>query len=158
MKAFELGGGIPMWMTFSDFQAWFFVYSASTSSGSSLDSRTNGSRSGLVLAQQHGEELDKASQKRQGENADKEAFRQQDSKQRHVDITIMGCAQLSLYQVKHDWPGASEKSFGLLLLPRPLVCRPTTSYMEMVQLHMSRAIAASYSMVQSIDWSNLMTI
>ena len=37
------------WLTFSDFQAWFLVYSASTRSGASLDSRTRGSRSGLVL-------------------------------------------------------------------------------------------------------------
>lgn len=36
-------------LTFSDFQAWFLVYSASTSSGSSRDSRIRGSLSGLVL-------------------------------------------------------------------------------------------------------------
>lgn len=35
--------------TFSDFHAWFLVYSASTRLGSSLDSRINGSLSGLVL-------------------------------------------------------------------------------------------------------------
>lgn len=35
--------------TFSDFQAWFLVYSASTSSGFSRDSRMRGSLSELVL-------------------------------------------------------------------------------------------------------------
>lgn len=40
--------------TRSDFQAWFFVYSASTSSGSSLDRRIRGSRSALVLSKENG--------------------------------------------------------------------------------------------------------
>lgn len=51
--------GYPFWSscpedrkhphTFSDFQAWFLVYSASTSSGFSRDSRMRGSLSELVL-------------------------------------------------------------------------------------------------------------
>lgn len=55
LKAF----GYPFWSshsedrqhphTFSDFQAWFLVYSASTSSGFSRDSRMRGSLSELVL-------------------------------------------------------------------------------------------------------------
>lgn len=43
-------GEAAVGLTFSDFHAWFFVYSASTSSGVSLDRRTRGSRSGLVLS------------------------------------------------------------------------------------------------------------
>lgn len=43
---------IGMVQTRSDFQAWFFVYSASTSSGSSLDRRIRGSRSALVLSKE----------------------------------------------------------------------------------------------------------
>lgn len=43
--------------TFSDLQAWFLVYSASTRSGWSLESRMRGSRSELVLWRSRTEEL-----------------------------------------------------------------------------------------------------
>lgn len=57
--------GVGLFLTLSDFQAWFFVYSASTSSGASLDRRIRGSRSGLVLSQKkkHRRQLQKAAQK-----------------------------------------------------------------------------------------------
>lgn len=43
-------GVVSASLTLSDFQAWFLVYSASTSCGASLDRRIRGSRSGLVLS------------------------------------------------------------------------------------------------------------
>lgn len=58
-QSFKATFGYPFWSshsedrqhphTFSDFQAWFLVYSASTSSGFSRDSRMRGSLSELVL-------------------------------------------------------------------------------------------------------------
>lgn len=112
MKAFELGGGIPMWMTFSDFQAWFFVYSASTRSGSSLDSRTNGSRSGLVLAQQHREELDKASQKLQGLTLIKKPLGNRIQKKGMLT---------SLFWAVHNWVFIRLNTTNLEPLKNPLV-------------------------------------
>lgn len=56
-----------MFLTRSDFQAWFFVYSASTSSGSSLDRRIRGSRSALVLSQTHKGKSVKAAQHKENE-------------------------------------------------------------------------------------------
>lgn len=61
-----------MFLTRSDFQAWFFVYSASTSSGSSLDRRIRGSRSALVLSQTHKGKSVKAAQHKKNDCTIKE--------------------------------------------------------------------------------------